>query len=218
MFIPDNFNHRCQLAEADLSSALKIDPCDPQLLYKRGIARYADQRYSEAIADLKSSIGNTQRDDQQSINLPYLGNSADIYFHLGLCYANLGKHQLAVPAFDRAILHCPNKPHYLHERAKCSQVVGNHAESIIDFTRVLEMQPTNARALFRRGFSYKALKKYTEAAEDFEAAKEFAPDDPRLVLDYGNPKLHEVYENTFIHTKFHLIQVLIQKISLSKFE
>ena len=105
-----------------------------------------------------------------------------------------------------------------NERAKCSQVVGNHAESIIDFTRVLEMQPTNARALFRRGFSYKALKKYTEAAEDFEAAKEIEPDDPRLVLDYANPKLHEVYENTFVQTKFYLIQALIQKISLSKFE
>jgi len=155
------------LAEADLSSALKIDPSDPQLLYKRGIARYADQRYSEAISDLKASIRNTKHDNQTSANLPYWGNSADIYFHLGLCYANLGKHQLAVPAFDQSILHCPNKPHYLHERAKCSQVVGNHEEAIIDFTRVLEMQPTNARALFRRGFSYKSLQKYMEVHNFF---------------------------------------------------
>ena len=48
---------------------------------------------------------------------------------------------------------------------------------------------------FRRGFSYKALKKYTEAAEDFEAAKEFEPDDPRLVLDYANPKVEIKVKN-----------------------
>lgn len=98
-------------AEADLTKALAIDSRDPQLLYKRGITRYAQKRYSEAIQDLKGSL---QYD-------PYPGHLADIFYHLGVSYANLGKHTFAVPAFDQAVLRNPYKPHYLHERAKSSR-------------------------------------------------------------------------------------------------
>jgi len=172
-------------AEIDLSEALKLDPQDPQLLYKRGLTRYAQKRYAAppgaggahrggAIDDLKAAI----------LHDPYPANLADIYYHLGVSYANLGKHSEAVPALDQAVLRCPHFPHYVHERAKSLQVIGEHEKALQDFTRVLEMQPTNARALFRRAFSFKSLKLYDEAAEDFEAAKEFEPEDPRLVINY----------------------------------
>ena len=74
--------------------------------------------------------------------------------------------------FLQAVLRNPDKPHYLHERAKSLQITGEHEKALVDFSRVLEVQPTNARAMFRRAFSFKALKMYEEAAEDFEAAKE----------------------------------------------
>eukprot|EP00747_Dinoflagellata_sp_TGD_P213279 gnl/TRDRNA2_/TRDRNA2_86257_c0_seq1.p1 gnl/TRDRNA2_/TRDRNA2_86257_c0~~gnl/TRDRNA2_/TRDRNA2_86257_c0_seq1.p1 ORF type:complete len:497 (+),score=88.05 gnl/TRDRNA2_/TRDRNA2_86257_c0_seq1:170-1492(+) len=177
------YSHRAQClfeqglfdrAEADLSRALAIDSKDPDLLYKRGITRYAQQHFADSIADLKSSL---QFD-------PIPAHLADIFYHLGVSYANLGKHKYAVPAFDQAVSRGPDRPHYLHERAKSLQVIGEHEKSLHDFSRVIEMQPTNARAMFRRSFSYKALAKYEEAAEDFESAKEFAPDDPRMVINY----------------------------------
>jgi len=161
-------------AEADLTRALQLENQDPELLYKRGISRYAQQHYAEAVADLKAAL---QYD-------PYPDHLADIFYHLGVSYANLGKHNLAVPAYDQAVLRGPGKPHYLHERAKSLQVVGEHEKALHDFSKVIDMQPTNARAMFRRAFSFKAQGMYEEAAEDFEAAKEFAPDDPRLVINY----------------------------------
>lgn len=162
-------------AEADLSRALQLDSDDAELFYKRGITRYAQRKYAEAIADLKSAL----RLDPSNSHL------ADIFYHLGVSYANLGKHNLAVPAYDQAVQRGgPERPHYLHERAKSLQVIGEHDRALRDFSRVIDAQPTNARAMFRRAFSFKACGKFEEAAEDFEAAKEFAPDDPRLVVCY----------------------------------
>merc|ERR1712087_785790 len=137
-------------SEADLSRALQIDGRDPELLYRRGITRFAQREYSECIADLKAAL----QYDQVEAHLP------DIFYHLGVAYANLGKHHLAVPAYDQAISRNPLRPHYLHERAKSLQVVGEHDKALHDFSSVIDMQPTNARA------------------------KEFAPDDPRLVINY----------------------------------
>lgn len=167
-------------AEADLSRALRLDHEDAELLYKRGICRYAQRNYAEAVADLKSAL---QRD-------PYPEHLADIFYHLGVSYANLGKHTLAVLAYDQAVIRGPGKPHYLHERAKSLQVAGEHERALHDFSKVISMQPTNARAMFRRAFSFKARGMYEDAAEDFEAAKEFAPDDPRLVVNYRKVYSH----------------------------
>jgi len=169
-------------AEQDLSKALQVDPKDPQLLYKRGIARYAQDFFQQAIDDLTASL-------EQGA---YPQNLHDIYYHLGVSFANLGKHLFAVPAFDEAIkrVKMEDYPHYVHERAKSEQVIGEHEKALRDFSKVLEAQPNNARAYFRRGFSFKALRFYEEAAEDFEAAKECEPQDTRFVVNYR--KLHNV--------------------------
>lgn len=170
-------------AVMDLSRALEIEPTDPQLLYKRGLTWYAQKRYPAAIEDLHAAL---QYDPDPAV-------LADLYFHLGVSYANIGKHGDAVSAFDQAVqrsaasqgaARSADCPHYNHERGKSLQVLGKHKKALLDLTRVLEMQPTNARALFRRAFSFKALQLYSEAAEDFEAAKEFEPEDPRLNINY----------------------------------
>jgi tetratricopeptide (TPR) repeat protein len=162
-------------AEADLSRALLLDPSDPALLHRRGITHYSLQHYAEAVVDLKAAL----QCGPQTELLP------DIYYHLGVSFANLSKHSLAVAAYDKAIGCAPeNRPHYIHERAKSLQVTGDHSRALEDFEAVLRLQPTNARALFRCGFSLKAQGQYTEAAEAFESAKEYAPDDLRMVINY----------------------------------
>lgn len=161
-------------AEADLCKALELDARSPSLLYQRGLTLYAQERYAEAVADLKAAL---QFDPEESC-------LADLYYHLGVSYANIDKHPLAVPAYDHAVSRRGDMPHYRHERAKSLQAIADHTSALRDFTRVLDLQPTNAHAFFRRAFSYKAMGLYSEAAEDFEAAKEFAPDDPRMIVNY----------------------------------
>merc|ERR1712113_790448 len=114
-------------AESDLTRALKIDGRDSELLYRRGITRYAQRCYAESIADLKAAL---QYEPAQE-HLP------DIFYHLGVAYANLGKHTLAVPAYDQSIALSPDRPHYLHERAKSLQVNGEHEKALHDFSRVI---------------------------------------------------------------------------------
>jgi tetratricopeptide (TPR) repeat protein len=162
------------LAEVDLDSALDLDSTDPAVFYKRGLTRYAQQLYAKAVADFKAALQFAPEEECL----------ANLYYHLGLSYANLGKHPLAAPAYDEAIARAPRLPHYLHERAKSLQALQKHDVALLDFNVVLEIQPANAYALFRRAFAFKALGLYHEAAEDFEAAKEFAPNDPRLVINY----------------------------------
>lgn len=162
-------------AESDLGRALQLQPADSELLYRRGITRCAQRKYADAVDDLTSSLTCSF--------VP--GHLADLFYHLGVSYANLGRHTLALPAFDGALDHGGfERPHYLHERAKCLQVIGEHERALQDFSRVIDLQPTNARAMFRRAFSFKACGQFEEAAEDFEAAKEFAPEDRRMVVNY----------------------------------
>ena len=94
---------------------------------------------------------------------------------------------------------------YVHERAKCQQLISRYEEAIQDFSSVIKKQPKNAHALFRRAFCYKALKMYDKAADDFEAARLIKPDNPNFIVNYRQihttecivlrPPGHEDYEN-----------------------
>lgn len=160
-------------AEDDLSRALRLNPT-AHLLYLRGITRYTQQRYAPCIADLKASL---------ELGACELVHAADLFYHLGVSYAVLGKHSFSVPALDQAILREP-QPHFFHERAKGLQVLGEHERALVDFSRVIHMQRANARAIFRRAFSFKALGRFEEAARDFEAARELEPDNPSMIINY----------------------------------
>merc|ERR1711862_587035 len=98
-----------------------------QLLYRRGISRYHSNLYEEAIDDLTSALEH----------VAYPQSLAAIYYTLGVCFANLGKHLFALPAFDEALKRVdPSKfPHFLHERAKSAQIVGEHEAALRDFSK-----------------------------------------------------------------------------------
>uniref|UniRef100_A0A0G4IFW0 UDP-N-acetylglucosamine--peptide N-acetylglucosaminyltransferase SPINDLY n=1 Tax=Chromera velia CCMP2878 TaxID=1169474 RepID=A0A0G4IFW0_9ALVE len=199
-------------SEEDLSRAVKMceDAGNQQglLLFERGLTRYTMRTFRNAIGDFKAAL-------EAPVPLSHR-LLPELYYFMGVSFANLGKHAFAVPSFDNAMHHATNAPeedelkgpwpeldanaskppvgvyvpHYVHERAKALQAVGQHARALQDFSVVLDMQPSNARALFRRAFSYKALRAFEDAAEDFESARKFAPDDPRMVLNYQ--KIHDV--------------------------
>ncbi|KAF4738820.1 hypothetical protein FOZ62_000066, partial [Perkinsus olseni] len=144
------------------------------------VARFVQQRFEEAIKDLRKAVHSDP---------PPEASMADLYYHLGLCEANVGtRPQRALHAFTEAIKCLPSegppKPHYIHEMAKALQMCGEHEKALRHFSEVLRWQPLNARAMFRRAFSFKALKMFDEAAEDFEAARELEPNDMRFVVNY----------------------------------
>lgn len=68
-----------ELSADDLNAALKVNECDPQVLYKLGLTYFADKKYKKCIKTLKSALKNN----------PFLTYEADIYYHIGLAYSRV---------------------------------------------------------------------------------------------------------------------------------
>jgi len=92
----------------DLNAALKVNECDPQVLYKLGLTYFADKKYKKCIKTLKSALKNN----------PFLTYEADIYYHIGLAYSRVQKFEKSIWPFSRCIERLPADIRYLHERAK----------------------------------------------------------------------------------------------------
>lgn len=172
-------------AEADLSIALSMPHADASLLYLRGLARYDQDKFDEAVEDLHAALAA----GVDPATLP------DVYYTIGLAHANSDTHDAAEEAFSAALAVNPPPPRklrllYLHERAKSRQMIAMHEEAVEDFTEVIALNACNAHAYFRRAFSHKALKQYEQAASDFETARMLQPKNPHLVVNYS--ALHEM--------------------------
>ena len=91
-------------------TAKAVDPTDPQVLYKLGIAyfKYGDNK--RTIKALKHSLKNH----------PFVTYMPDIYYHCGLAYARLEKFERSLYPFGRAIEMVPSDIRYIHERAKAN--------------------------------------------------------------------------------------------------
>lgn len=164
-----------QNAIKDLTAALALREEDPQLYYKRGISFYKNKQYEDCINDMYKAI-------EYKAFSSYI---ADIYYHLGICFANLGFHEKSIEPLSEALELNPTEGNYLHERAKCLLIIEEYDSAINDFTFVIELQPRNSHAFFGRGFSYKGMKRYKEAADDFETAKEIDPQNPKIYVNYS---------------------------------
>lgn len=179
-------------AANDLTKAIRLESKEAKyvallyyhfrLYYLRGLSNYEMKKYKDSIKDLKKALKLKQAS----------AFAHDCYYHIGIAYCNLQKHESAVPAFTRAIEN--NKDNeiamYYHERAKTFQHLEHFEEALVDFSKVIMLQPTNAHAYFRRAFTYKALNRFEEAAEDFEKARTLQPDNPNLVVNYK--KIHDI--------------------------
>lgn len=122
------------------------------------------------------------------MNAPDKACVPDIYYHIGLAYCNVEKFEKAVFPFNECIKLVPTEVSYIHERAKCYQMINNHESAVEDFTTVITMNPKNAHAHFRRAFSYKQLKNYNLSVEDFEKARLLDPLNPSMIVNYKQLK------------------------------
>jgi len=77
----------------DLTCALNTKQNDPRILYKRGLAYYKNKEFKKAIKDLYTAL----------VNNPFETYIADIYYHLGISYANLDMFEKALAPLSQAI-------------------------------------------------------------------------------------------------------------------
>ncbi|CAK4778815.1 unnamed protein product, partial [Aphanomyces euteiches] len=167
----------------DLNVGLRLTPRDSRLLYNAGLASFHLRDFEDSINKLMQALKYNPPEETLS----------DLYYHLGLGFANLDEHMQAVEFFTYAIDQTTSrqcKIKYVHERAKALQLEGYHEEAIVDFSLVLHHNPTNAHAHFRRAFAYKALGVLQACADDLEKAKLLDPLNPKLVTNYKT--LHDI--------------------------
>ena len=81
-------------AERDMSLAIAIAPRDFRLLQQRGVARYAQHKFDQAILDFTHAL-EIGADDPAMV--------AEVDRYLGYAYANSNRNELAVSCFRRAI-------------------------------------------------------------------------------------------------------------------
>lgn len=76
-----------------MTTALKTKPTDPRILYKRGLAFFKNKEFKKAVKDLYESLDNK----------PFETYEADIYYHLGISYANLEMFEKSLPPLTKSI-------------------------------------------------------------------------------------------------------------------
>lgn len=150
----------------DMTESLKYKPNHPKVLYRRGEAYYLSGEFDLALKDFYEALDNN----------PFSGYEPDIYYHIGLCYANKENFEMAIEPYTKAIEMCEDEPVYYHERAKALLLVGKkyfqyffnyfsdeYEAAVEDYNAVIKMQPYNPHAYFGRAFAYKNMKEYASA-------------------------------------------------------
>ena len=74
------------------------------------------------------------------------------YYNRGLEYKNLGKYQLAIDNFSRAIKINPDYLDAYNDRGIAYKNLGNYQLAIDDYTRAIQINPDYVKAYYNRGF------------------------------------------------------------------
>lgn len=107
-----------------MTTALSTKPTDPRILYKRGLAFFKNREFKKAVKDLYESLDNH----------PFETYEADIYYHLGISYANLEMFEKSIPPLSKSIELSYNEACYIHERAKSYLLTDQYKKALDDYT------------------------------------------------------------------------------------
>lgn len=154
------------LATNDWDQAVKLDPANPDLLWKRSRATMRFDRVQQSIDDALKAIELLGDKDPRKL----------LYFQLQLAeaYAVKGQFAESKEAFAKALDLAQGKvdaaPVYM-ERGKVLLSIGDSAGAIADFDNAIAIVPTLGRAYHYRGKAYDLAGNPSAAAKDFAKAR-----------------------------------------------
>ena len=105
-------------------------------------------------------------------------NSGDAmaWAFLGNARMASAEYELALAAFDKALVLAPNTPMILVNRGSALFLLNRYDEAIGCLRRAIQLAPGTANAYFNLGRIYKTLGDFTQAATQFELAIRYDPD------------------------------------------
>ncbi|MEQ8789187.1 MAG: tetratricopeptide repeat protein [Pirellulaceae bacterium] len=125
--------------------------------YLRGMQRMRTDNYGDAVADLAAAV---ELDPTR----------AEIHAELGWAHQAVGKYELGVEDFAKALL-IAERPEYLLGRAKLYVETDQGDAALLDLNRAIQLDPDDPNAYAERGrlFHY-VLKNYDAAVDSYDTA------------------------------------------------
>jgi tetratricopeptide (TPR) repeat protein len=156
-------------AEADLASAIQLDPPNAELYVARGYFYMRRSRFNDALGDFVLATKLSP-------------DSARACFAAGRARAALGDYALAVGYYDAAIKLAPRDPSYYLGRAEAYLRLDQPRKSWADFDSAIAIRLPRATdryyAYLGRGYASLLMSDYANAIADFDSAIAI---DPRAV-------------------------------------
>jgi tetratricopeptide (TPR) repeat protein len=100
---------------------------------------------------------------------------ARAFFNRGRAFTDLGRYDVALQDFDRAIKLVPEYPDAYNSRALAQAGLGKYDLAIQDFDEAIRLDPNYAIAIFNRALTLQTMGRTDDAAKDFARAKEVGP-------------------------------------------
>jgi tetratricopeptide (TPR) repeat protein len=149
----------------------------PQAL-NRAVSAYNSGKFGEA-EQICRQIVNAKHDFFDGLHL------------LALVQSSLGKKDLALASYDRALTLRPDSAEALSNRGLVLHELKRYEEALASYDRALAVRPDFAEALFNRGNVLHAVKRYDEALASYDRALALRPDYAKALANRGLT-LHEL--------------------------
>jgi tetratricopeptide (TPR) repeat protein len=152
------------LALADYSESIQLDPQDAKAYTNRGILYKNLGKSDQALADYAEAI----RLDPQE---------ARIYNNRGNLYKILGKSDLALADYNEAIRLDPQEARIYNNRGNLYADLDKSDPALADYNEAIRLAPQDAWTYTNRGNLYADLGKSDQALADYSEAIRLAPQD-----------------------------------------
>ena len=153
------------LAIADFTAALRIDPNNASTYYERGRLYNNKGDSDQAITDFNQAIRLNP-------------NDVSAYAARGVAYSYKQEYDRAIADFNQAIRLNPNDVFsYISRGTTYCDGKQDYDRAIADFNQAIRLDPNNAIAYYGRGITYYYKQDYDRAIADFNQAIRLDPND-----------------------------------------
>jgi len=150
------------LAIADFTEAIRLDPKNTEAYSTRGWAFFCKYDYDLAISDFTKLI-------------IFDPKSADAYYGRGQAYYWKDDYDKAIADYTAAIRFYPKFTEAYISRGRAYHWKENYDRAITDFIEVIQLDPKNAKAYLWRGDAYYWKEDYNRAIVDYSEAIRLYP-------------------------------------------
>lgn len=147
---------RFALAESEFDQILSRNDMDGEAFEMRGLSRFYNQKFEEAINDFNYAFSITGKED--------------VLLHRGIALTKIGFYQDALLDFDKLLKSSPNHALAMAARGDVLLALRRYQPALHWFDKAINLNETDAYAFCNRGIANMNLENYEAAIYDFDRA------------------------------------------------